>query len=157
MTAASTIRLIAVREMTERLKGRATWILTGITTLIVVGLIVIPALVRQPARPTVIGLVGPTAQGLGSTLDATARAAKVDVTTTNLDSDSVARSDLVPTRASSRGSRGRLLSSLQGGKATIDVALRVDSDTATIEVYQTLSPTIGAFLRAIVNQAHHRA
>ncbi len=35
MIRASTIRLVATREITERLRGRATWIQVGITTLLV--------------------------------------------------------------------------------------------------------------------------
>jgi hypothetical protein len=35
--------------------------MTALTTLLVVSLIVIPAVVRQPAKPTVVGLVGPSA------------------------------------------------------------------------------------------------
>ena len=56
------IRLVAGREISERVRGKAIWVSTALTTALVVGFIVIPALVRAPARPVVIGLVGPGAQ-----------------------------------------------------------------------------------------------
>ncbi len=156
MSRLTTIRLIAGREIAERLRGRATWILTGITTVLAVALIVGPAVLRQPTRPTVVGLVGASAQALAPTLQATAKAAGVGITTMNVADDSTARSELTPSRSSGRGSRalGQLLSSLQGGQATLDVALRVDTNSATIEFYQTVSPTLSALLRAVVEQAH---
>jgi len=154
----TSIRLIAGREITERLRGRATWILTGITTLVAVGLIVGPAVFRPPTRPTVVGLVGTSAQALGPALQATAKAAGVDITTMNVASDSAARSELAPSQTTGRSSRalGQLLSSLQGGQATLDVALRVDTDSASIEFYQTVSPAIAALLRAVVEEVHQR-
>ena len=156
MSRLTTIRLIAGREIAERLRGRATWILTGITTVLAVALIVGPAVLRQPTRPNVVGLVGVSAQALAPTLQATAKAAGVGITTMNVADDSTARSELTPSRSSGRGSRalGQLLSSLQGGQATLDVALRVDTNSATIEFYQTVSPTLSALLRAVVEQVH---
>jgi len=152
----STIRLIAGREISERLRGRATWILTGITTLVAVVLIVGPALFRPPTRPTVVGLVGPAAQALAPALQTTGKAAGVDITTASVSDDSAARSELTPSRTSGRGQLGQLLSSLQGGQATLDVALTVDSSSATIEFYQTVSPTLAALVRAVVQEAHQR-
>jgi ABC-type Na+ efflux pump permease subunit len=73
------IRLIAGREIAERLKGRATWIMTGITTVIAVVLIVGPTLFSSPTKPYVVGLVGPAAQALGPALQATGKAAGVDI------------------------------------------------------------------------------
>jgi ABC-2 type transport system permease protein len=152
------IRLIAGREIAERLKGRATWILTGITTVIAVVLIVGPALFSSPTKPYVVGLVGPAAQAVAPALQATAKAAGVDMTTMNVADDSTARSELTPAQSSGRSSRplGQLLSSLQGGKATLDVALRLDTGSATVEFYQTVSPTLAAMLRAVVEQVHQR-
>jgi len=69
----ASIRVIAGREIAERLRGRATWILTGITTLVAVLLIVGPAVFRPPTKPTAVGLVGPSAQAVAPTLQATAR------------------------------------------------------------------------------------
>jgi len=153
----TTIRLIAGREIAERLRGRATWVLTGITTVAAVVLIVGPAVLRPPTRPAVVGLVGPSAQALAPALEATAKAAGVDLTTMNVADDSTAQSELTP-KSTGRGSRqsGQLLSSLQGGTATLDVALKLDTGSATIEFYQTVSPTLAAVLRAVVEQVHQR-
>jgi ABC-2 type transport system permease protein len=150
------IRLIAGREIAERLRGRATWIMTGITTVIAVALIVGPAVLRPPSRPAVVGLVGPSAQALAPALLATARAADFTITTMNVASDAAARSELTPSQTSGRSSRalGQLLASLQGGQATLDVALRVDTGSATIEFYQAGSPTLTALLRAVVEEVH---
>jgi len=152
------IRLIAGREIAERLKGRATWIMTGITTVIAVVLIVGPALFSSPTKPYVVGLIGPSAQALGPALQATGKAAGVDMTTMDVADDSTARSELTPAQSSGRssGPLGQLLSSLKGGKATLDVALRLDTGSATVEFYQTVSPTLAAILRAVVEQVHQR-
>jgi ABC-2 type transport system permease protein len=152
------IRLIAGREIAERLKGRATWILTGITSVIAVVLIVGPTLFSSPTKPFVVGLIGPSAQALAPALQATAKASGVDMTTMNVADDSTARSELTPAQSSGRGSRllGQLLPSLQGGKATLDVALRLDTGSASVEFYQTVSPTLAALLRAVVEQVHQR-
>ncbi len=141
MNRVTTIRLIAGREITERLRGRATWILTGITTVVAVLLIVGPAVLRQPARPSVVGLVGPSAQALAPTLEATAKAAGVDLTTMDVADDATAQSELTPKQPSGRGLRqsGGLFSS---ATATLDVALKLDAGSATIEFYQTISPSL---------------
>ena len=158
MSHLKSVRLIAGREIGERLQGRATWIMTGITTVIAVVLIVGPTLFSSPSKPYVVGLVGPSAQALGPALQATGKAAGVDMTTMNVADDSTARSELTPAQSSGRGSGqlGRLLSSLRGGKATLDVALRLDTSSATVEFYQTVSPTLAAMLRAVVEQVHQR-
>jgi len=115
-----------------------------------------PAVLRPPPRPAVVGLVGPSAQTLAPALQATAKAAGVDLTTMNVADDSTAQSELTPKQSTGRGSRqsGQLLSSLQGGTATLDVALKLDTSSATIEFYQTVSPTLAAVLRAVVEQVH---
>ena len=125
MSHLKSIRLIAGREIVERLKGRATWIMTGITTVIAVVLIVGPALFSSSTKPYVVGLIGPSAQALGPALQATGKAAGVDMTTMNVADDPTARSELTPAQSSGRGSGqlAQLLSSLRGGKATLDVAL----------------------------------
>jgi ABC-2 type transport system permease protein len=109
-----TTRLVARREITERPRSRLLWIMTALTTLLVVALILIPALVRQPAQPTVVGLVGPAAQALGSALQATARAANVDITIVDVATAAAARSRLQ--------------------KGSLDVALSVGADAAVAEV-----------------------
>ena len=118
--------------------------MTALTTLLVVALILIPALVRQPAQPTVVGLVGPAAQALGPALQATARAANVDITIVDVATAAAARSRLQ--------------------KGSLDVALSVGADAAVAEVrgsvgyfrVQTLDPTLRAVLQATLNAAHLR-
>jgi ABC-2 type transport system permease protein len=152
------IRLIAGREISERLRGRATWILTGITTVIAVALIAGSALFSSPTKPYAVGLVGPSAQALAPTLLAAAKASGVDMTTVNVSDDATARSELAPKQTSGLGSGqgGGPLSSLRGGSATLDVALRLDTGSASIEFYQTVSPTLAAVLRAVVEEVHQQ-
>jgi ABC-2 type transport system permease protein len=140
----TTLRLVAGREVAERLHSRLIWAMTALTTLFVVAMIVIPALVQQPAQPTVVGLVGPSTQALGPALQVIARAAQVNVKVVDVANSTGARSDL------------------QHG--SIDVALSVDAHAAVAEVrgsagyfhVETLSPTMQAVLQATVNQAHQR-
>jgi ABC-2 type transport system permease protein len=140
----ATMRLVAQREITERLRSRLIWVMTALTTLLVVALIVIPALVRQPSKPTVVGLVGPSAQALGPALQATARVAKVDIMIVDVANSALARSQLQ--------------------KGSLDVALSVGAHAAVAEVrgsvgsfqVQTLAPTLQALLQATVNAAHQR-
>jgi ABC-2 type transport system permease protein len=148
------IRLIAGREISERLGGRATWILTGITTVGAVALIVGPTLFSMSTKPYAVGLVGPSAQALAPALLAAAKASGVDMTTVNVSDDATSRSELTPKQTSGQG--GGLLSSLRGGSATLDVALRLDTGSATIEFYQTVSPILAAVLRAVVEEVHQR-
>jgi ABC-2 type transport system permease protein len=144
LTPLATVRLVAGREIAERLRSRLIWIMTALTPLLVVALIVIPALVRQPAKPTVVGLVGPSAQALGPSLHGTARAAKVDIRVEDVANSAVARSELK--------------------KGSLDVALSVDAHAAVAEVrgslgsfqVQTLSPTLRAVLQATMDAAHQR-
>jgi ABC-2 type transport system permease protein len=132
--------------------------MTGITTLIAVMLIVGPAVFSSPTKPYVVGLVGPSAQALAPALQATAKASGVAMTTKNVADDPTARSELTPTQSSGRGSGqlAQLFSSLRAGQATLDVALRLDTGSATVEFYQTVSPTLAAVLRAVVDQVHQR-
>lgn len=158
MSSLQSIRLIAGREISERLHGRATWILTGITTVIAVTLIVGPTLLNTSSKPYAVGLVGPSAQALAPTLLAAAKASGVAMTTVNVSDDATARSELTPRQTSGLGSgqSGGLLSSLRGGSAALDVALTLDTGSATIEFYQTVSPTLAAVLRAVVEEVHQR-
>ncbi len=151
------VRLVAMREISERVKGRATWILTGLTTILAVALIVVPSLVNQSSGPTNVGLVGPQAQSLATAINAAAKAAGIDLVTKDVDSEATARSELTPPQnASARG--GRRLALLFGqNKATLDLALLYDGNSATIEAYHTVPPTIAALLRAVVDLVHQRA
>jgi len=132
--------------------------MTGITTLGAVALIAGPTFFSTSTKPYAVGLVGPSAQALASTLLAAAKASGVDMTTVNVSDDATARSELTPKQTSGLGSGkgGGLLSSLRGGSATLDVALRLDTGSASIEFYQTVSPTLAAVLRAVVEEVHQR-
>lgn len=129
-------RLVAGREIRERLQGRLIWVMTAFTAVGVVAIIVIPALVRQPAKPAVIGLVGPQAQALAPALRGTARAAKTDI-------------ELVNVRSAAAGRSG-----VRGG--SLDAALSVGPDAAVAQVKRTLSPAMTALLQSAVDQAHLR-
>jgi ABC-2 type transport system permease protein len=131
-----TTRLIVKREVAERLQGRLTWAMTVLTALFVVAIIVVPALLRQPAKPTVVGLVGPSAEALAPALRTTAKAAKVAIRIVDVESSAKERSEVT--------------------NGSLDVALSVGSDSARAEVKQTLSPTMAALLEATVDQAHQR-
>jgi len=55
-------RLVAEREITERLEGRLIRIMTVVTALVVAGAILVPSLIKSSPAPTRIGLVGSSAQ-----------------------------------------------------------------------------------------------
>jgi ABC-2 type transport system permease protein len=150
-----TIALVAAREITERITGRATWILTGLTTLLAVALIVVPSLTSQSAGTTNLGLVGPQAQALAPAINAAAKAVGIDLGTKSVDSDAAARSELTP---STNAGGGRALALLAGqSRATLDVALLYDGSSATIEAYRTVPPAISALLRSVLNVVHQQA
>ncbi len=150
------IGLVASREIKERVRGRATWILTGVTTIIGVALIVVPSLLSQPSRATSVGLVGPQAQALAPAINATAKAAGLKIVTEDVDSDATARSELKPPTSRS-GSGGRLSALFGSNNAALDVALLYDGHVASIEAYQTIPPTISTLLRSVVDVVHQRA
>jgi ABC-2 type transport system permease protein len=154
MSSFTTTALIATREITERLRSRLTWVMTAITTVLVVALIVVPSFFRQPTRPTVIGLVGAQAQSLAPAILATAKAAKLDITVLDIADDATARAGLMPTPTTRQGPFARALAAIQGSGSTIDVALTVNTDSAVVEVNQSLSPNLAALLQAIVDEAH---
>jgi ABC-2 type transport system permease protein len=101
-------------------------------------------------------LVGSQAQALAPAIQATAKAAKVDISVVDVPDDAAARADLVPAQGSRKGPLARALAAFQGNSAILDAALTVDSDSVVVEVNQTLSPIIAALLQAIVYQAHER-
>jgi ABC-2 type transport system permease protein len=129
-------RLVARREISERLQGRLIWVLTAMTSALVVAMIVIPALVRSPAQPTVVGLVGSAAQDLGPTLHRYAAVAKVGIRTVDLPTEEAGRSEVT--------------------SGSADVAFTVGVAGAVAEVKESLSPTIGGLLEATTNEAHQR-
>jgi len=136
MSRAAITRLIARREITERLQGRVTRVMTVATALLVVAAVTIPDLINGTSTPTRIGLVGSSAQSLAPQLTRTASAANVKVTLTNLADDASARAELT------------------GGR--LDVALTLSRSSARFEVKRSLSTTIRAVLQASLDAAHLR-
>jgi ABC-2 type transport system permease protein len=130
-----TVRLVAGREITERLRGRTTRLVTVVTALLVVGAVTIPGLIKESSKPTRIGLLGPAARSLAPTLQRGARAAKVEISLTEPASDAQGRAEL------------------RKGELDVLLNLAAPSQKAEVEVEQTLSPTIGALLSATVEQA----
>ncbi|TAN31618.1 ABC transporter permease [bacterium] len=151
------IALVALREITERVTGRATWILTGLTTFLAVGLIVVPSLTNQSGGSTNLGLVGPQAQALAPAINAAAKAAAIDLTTRNVDSEATARSELTPPINARAGGGSRLALLTGQNRAALDAALLYDGTSATIEAYQTVPPGISALLRSVLNVIHQRS
>ncbi len=73
-----TTRLVAAREISERIGSRALRITTALMTVLVVAAVLIPTLVSSSESPTKVGLIGTRAQAqaLAPTLALAARAAK---------------------------------------------------------------------------------
>ncbi len=94
MSPLEAIRLVAGREVRERLQGRVIWITTAIMVLAVVAAIVIPALLHQPSGPNKIGLVGDAAQAAGPDIAAAAKLLKVPVRTVPVASEEQAKSEV---------------------------------------------------------------
>jgi len=79
MRRGGTIRLIAEREIRERVSGRVTRIVTVATAILVVAGIAIPGLVKSSESSTKIGLVGSRSQVLAPALGRAAKTAQVTV------------------------------------------------------------------------------
>ncbi|MGH2895666.1 MAG: hypothetical protein ACRDPM_20695, partial [Solirubrobacteraceae bacterium] len=90
MNSIATVRLIAGREIRERLEGRLLRVMTVLTALLVVAGVVIPALVHSH-HVTRVGLVGRGAQALAPALERNARVARLSVGLLNLGDDATAR------------------------------------------------------------------
>jgi len=129
------VRLVAGREISERLRSRTTRFVTVVTALLVVGAVTIPGLIKEASKPTRIGLVGPAARSLAPTLQRGATAAKVKVSLSE----------------PAREAQGR--TELRKGELDVLLSLTKLSRTAKVEVEQTLSATIGALISATVEQA----
>ena len=129
-------RLVAEREITERLQGRLIWIMTVVTALVVAAGILVPSLIKSSSAPTRIGLVGSSAQALAPTLERTAAAAKTKVTVTKIPDDEAARADVLASK--------------------LDVALIVGPSSARVEVKKSVNPTIRAVLQSSVDSVHVR-
>jgi ABC-2 type transport system permease protein len=130
------VRLIAEREVRERVRGRVTRVVAVATAVLVVAGIAIPGLVKSGSSATKIGLVGQAAQELAPALERTANATKVRVSLSDLSSPRAARA------------------LLESGR--IDLALGVGADSATIAVKQSLSTGVRAVVAAAVDETHFR-
>ncbi|HYB23959.1 MAG TPA: ABC transporter permease [Solirubrobacteraceae bacterium] len=135
MSRTRTVRLVAAREITERLRSRTTRLVTVITALLVVGAVTIPGLIKESSKPTRIGLVGPAARALAPTLERGARAAKVEISLTEAPGEAQGRAEL------------------RKGELDVLLSLAAPSKTAKVQVEQALSTTIGALISATVEQA----
>ncbi|HUJ34710.1 MAG TPA: ABC transporter permease [Solirubrobacteraceae bacterium] len=129
-------RLVARREITERLQGRLIRIMTLVTVLVVVGAITVPGLIKGSSTPTRVGLVGTEAQALASAVERTAIAAKARMTLSNVPTETAAREQVT--------------------SGQLDAALSVGPSTARVDVKHSLDPTIRAVLQASVDSAHLR-
>ena len=129
-------RLVAEREITERLQGRLIRIMTVVTAVVVAGAILVPSLIKSSPAPTRVGLVGSSAQELAPALERTAAAAKTKVTVTDVADDAAARAELLA--------------------GELDVALIVGPSSARVEVKKSVNPTIRAVLQASVDSVHVR-
>ena len=131
------VRLIAMREISERVRGRALRIMTALTTLLVVAGIVIPAAIRGQAAPTTIGLVGGPAEAIGPVIARIAASASIKVVLVDVPSVGVANDDLE--------------------SGSLDVALVGGTDGARAIVRQTLPATTRTVLSAALDELRLRA
>jgi ABC-2 type transport system permease protein len=131
----SSIRLVAAREITERLRSRALRISTAVMALFVVAGGVVPALVRNPPTSTTIGLVGPGAQALTLDLRLVARAEGIDAKVVNVMTAAAAR------RKVNDGS----LDAAGGGP-----------HLATVAVVRSISPRTQALLDGALDEEHQQ-
>ena len=131
------LRLVAGREISERLESRAVRITTLVMTLFVLAGVIVPGLIHGSAKTTRVGLVGPAARALGPSLVASGHAAQVKVRVVTVSSQPAVRTEV------------------KDGK--LDVALVVTAGRATAIVPHSLSSTNRALLAATLGSAHERA
>ncbi len=131
------VRLIAGREIAERLQGRVIRVMTLLTALLVIAGVTIPGLISGSSAPTRIGLVGTPAQALAPSLRRIAQAARVRVATSDFADDAAAR------RA------------LAGGR--LDAALIAGPSSARIESEQGISASVRAVIGSALDGAHLRS
>ena len=127
------VRLVAIREIQERLRGRIIWVTTALITVLVVAAIVVPAVLHQPPKPIVVGLGGRPAQRLSSALKQTAASADVNVKTMALASPSQARREV------------------REGK--VDAAVVLAGPGLTVTVQQDLSSQLRVVLEVTATRA----
>ena len=137
MSGMRAVRLIAMREIAERVRGRALGVMTVLTTLLVVAGIVIPAAIRGGTTETTIGLVGVPAQSAGPTIAEIAASANVRIVLVDIPSVGMANDDL------QRGS--------------LDVALVGGTNGARAIVRQTLPATSTRPLSRITTRLQTRS
>ncbi len=131
------IRLIAEREVRERVGGRVTRIMTVATALLVVAGIAIPGLIKPSTSATKIGLIGHPAQALAPTLERTAKTARTRVTVSDVADFAAARTLLEA-----------------GG---LDVAVELGAESATIGVKRSLAAETRAVIAGAVDESHLRS
>ncbi|HWD08880.1 MAG TPA: ABC transporter permease [Actinomycetota bacterium] len=127
MSRHSPIRLVAGREISDRLHGRLIYVLTAFSTVIVVIALVVPALVRRQPAPVHVALVGSGAGTLAPLLRAEAPQAGLHL-------------DLLNYPAGSD-----LSAQLKAGK--LAAAVSVDGQVVA-EVKESLDPTLGAVIES---------
>jgi ABC-2 type transport system permease protein len=154
MSRSATIRLIAWREISERIQGRFTRVMTILTVLLVVAGIAVPSLIKSGgssggssgggsaaggnSAPTRIALVGPEAQALAPTLAGTAQAANVKVKLTDVADD-----------------QRLIVSELKAGR--LDVAMGFHLATLEVAVKQSLDPGVRAVIQSAIDEARLRS
>jgi ABC-2 type transport system permease protein len=136
MRPGASIRLVAAREIAERLHSRPLLVSTAIMALLVIAGVAIPTLVRGPPTSTTIGLVGPGAQGLAPYLRLAARAERIDAKVVNVTTAAAARRKV------------------DGG--SLDVALSVGVHLATVTVMSSIPPATGALLEVALDAEHQQ-
>ena len=130
------IRIIAGREISERIGSRMLRITTAILTVLVVAGVVVPSLVHGHTSTTRVGLVSPPAQALGPTLAAASRVSGQKLALTDL--------------ADARSARIAL------SRGQIDVAVTLASEGAQLEVGQSVPSSTRALLGLALQSAHQR-
>ncbi|MGZ4193736.1 MAG: ABC transporter permease, partial [Solirubrobacteraceae bacterium] len=130
MSSLATVRLVAGREIRERLESRFLRVMTVVTALLVVAGVTIPALVHSH-HATKVGLVGPGAQAAAPALERSARLAHSPVVLRAVADDAQARAQL---RA------GRL-----------DAALSITGAGARLEAKQSVPGAVTALASATLD------
>jgi ABC-2 type transport system permease protein len=136
MSGAGAVRLIAAREITERVRGRALRVMTVLTTLLVVAGIVIPAAIRGGSAPAQIGLAGPDAQAAGPAIARIARAARVSVALHDVASVGIATAEV--------------------RSGALDAVLVGGTSGARVLVKESLPSTTQAVLSTALDELHLR-
>jgi ABC-2 type transport system permease protein len=137
VSGARAVRLIAMREIAERVRGRALRVMTVLTTLLVVAGIVVPAAIRGGTTVTTIGLVGEPAQSAGAAIVQIASSAGIGIVLVDVPSVGLANDELL--------------------RGTLDVALVGGVHGARALVRETLPQTTRTVLNAALDELHLRA